>query len=139
MGKILVVEDVQDSFDLIAEAFQDVHEVTRAETGEEALAQVQALRPDLVLLDMGLADLNGWEVARRLKADPETAHVPIIAVTAYAMTGDRTTCLEAGCDDYLSKPIALRALTALVESYLAKTKPGFPGKQKEHMALYGDP
>jgi len=119
MSTILVVEDTEDNYDLIADAFEDEHDLVRAITGPEALAQAATIRPDLILLDMGLPVFDGFEVVRRLKADAELVHVPVVALTSHAMTGDREKCMEAGCDDYLSKPIDVRELRGLVEQYLA--------------------
>ena len=121
MSTILVIEDSQDNFDLIEDALEDAHELVHAKTGQEGLAQAETIRPDLILLDMGLPGMDGWEVARRLKADRQLAAVPIIAVTAHAMTGDRKKCFEAGCDAYISKPIAVRDLIALVDRYVSRS------------------
>ena len=104
MSTILIVDDTQDNFDLLEDAIGESFELIHAETGKEALAQTRALKPDLILLDMGLPDMDGWEVAKRLKADTDLARIPTAAVTAHAMSGDREKCLEAGCDDYVAKP-----------------------------------
>ncbi len=121
MSTILVIEDSQDNFDLIEDALEDAHELVHAKTGQEGLAQAETIRPDLILLDMGLPGMDGWEVARRLKADHQLAAVPIIAVTAHAMTGDREKCFDAGCDDYLSKPIAVQDLVQLVDRHVSRS------------------
>ena len=120
MSMILVVEDSQDNFDLIADAFEHEHDLVHAMTGPEGLTQAKNMNPDLILLDMGLPVLDGWELARRLKADPALAHIPVIAITAHAMKGDLEKCLEAGCDGYLAKPINVRELKELVERRLVK-------------------
>ena len=122
MSTILVVEDSQDNFDLIEDALEDAHELVHAKGGQEGLAQAEAIRPDLILLDMGLPGMDGWEIARRLKADHQLAAIPIIAVTAHAMTGDRQKCFEAGCDDYLSKPIAIRDLITVVDRHVSPSR-----------------
>ncbi len=119
MSTILVIEDTQDNFDLIEDALEDAHDLIHAKTGQEGLAQATAVRPDLILLDMGLPGMNGWEVARRLRADPKLASIPLIAVTAHAMTGDREKCFGAGCDDYLSKPIAVQDLVQLIDRHVS--------------------
>lgn len=119
MSTILVIEDTQDNFDLIEDALEDAHELVHAKTGQEGLAQAETIRPDLILLDMGLPGMDGWEVARRLKANHQLAAVPIIAVTAHAMTGDREKCFGVGCDDYLSKPIAVQDLVQLIDRHVS--------------------
>ncbi len=121
MSTILVIEDTQDNFDLIEDALEDAHELVHAKTGQEGLAQAEIVGPDLILLDMGLPGMDGWEVARRLKADHQLAGVPIIAVTAHAMTGDREKCFGAGCDDYLSKPIAVQDLVQLIDRHVSRS------------------
>lgn len=92
--------------------------VSIAEDGEQALAMVARERPDLVLMDMSLPVIDGWEATRRLKADPATAAIPIIALTAHALTSDRERALEAGCDDYDSKPVDLTRLTEKIAALL---------------------
>ncbi len=92
--------------------------VSIAEDGEQALALVARERPDLVLMDMSLPVIDGWEATRRLKADPATAAIPIIALTAHALTSDRERALEAGCDDYDSKPVDLTRLTEKIAALL---------------------
>lgn len=117
MKRILVVEDTQDNFDLIADVLGDQYEIRHAKTGTEGLEQAVSLKPDLILLDMNLPELDGWEVAARLRKVPETSETPVIALTAHAMKGDRERCLQAGCTDYVSKPINIRELLTLVERY----------------------
>lgn len=117
MKKLLVVEDTQDNFDLIADALGDDYEVFRAETGPEGIARATALLPDLIMLDMSLPGLDGWEVAKHLRENPETAGIPVIALTAHAMKGDRERCIEAGCTDYVAKPVNIRELAAMAERY----------------------
>lgn len=127
MSTILVIEDTQDNFDLIEDALDDEHDLVQAQNGPEALAQALSTHPSLILLDMGLPGMDGWEVAHHLKADPQTAGIPLIAVTAHAMAGDRERCLEAGCDDYISKPIAVGDLVTLVDQYLCRS----PGSHRQ--------
>lgn len=124
MSMILVVEDTQDNFDLIEDALADEHGLVHATTGQEGLDQARAHKPDLILLDMGLTDMDGWEVARHLKADPETRTVPVIALTAHAMAGDREKCMKVGCDDYLAKPINISELVAMIERHLTHAPAG---------------
>jgi len=118
MKTILVVEDTQDNFDLIEDALEDEHKLIHATNGPEGLMLVKQHRPDLILLDIGLPGMDGWEVVRHLKADPETMAVPVVALTAHAMTGDREKCLKAGCDDYMAKPINVSELAALIKRHL---------------------
>jgi len=97
--------------------------VAHAPTGEEGLAQASALKPDLILLDIALPDMVGYDVARTLKADPALSSIPLVAITACAMAGDRTKCLEAGCDDYMAKPIHVQDLVAMVTRHLNRESP----------------
>lgn len=97
------------------------YKVATACDGGEALALARAIAPDLVLLDMGLPVLDGWDAARAMRDLPALAAVPIIALTAYAMEGDRDRCLEAGCNDYCSKPIDFGELFAKIASLLGST------------------
>jgi two-component system cell cycle response regulator DivK len=117
--RILIIDDSPANLKLLrvlllTEGFR----VTTATNAMEALASVAAEPPDLVLTDVQLPDLNGLDLARRLKADPRSAAVPVVAVTAYAMSGDKARALDAGCDAYVSKPIDTRALPGLLRSLL---------------------
>jgi len=118
MSTILAIEDAQDNFDLFEDALGETHELMHAETGQDGLIQARSRRPDLILLDMGLPKISGWEVARRLKADPALRGIPLIAVTAHAMRGDREKCLAVGCDDYMPTPVNVKELVESVEHYL---------------------
>jgi two-component system, cell cycle response regulator DivK len=117
---ILVVEDQADNRqilrDLLGNAGFDLIEV---ENGEEALAVVAKQRPDLILMDIQLPMMDGYEATRRIRANPEMKDVPIIAVTSYALTGDDAKALAAGCNAYVTKPYSPRALLAKVREYLA--------------------
>ena len=92
--------------------------VREAEDGEQALEQVQADPPDLILMDLSLPVMDGWEATRRIKALDQCKHIPVLALTAHAMAGDRERALDAGCDGYLSKPISPKAVAAEVERVL---------------------
>jgi two-component system cell cycle response regulator DivK len=120
---ILIVEDNELNLKLLKDVldFRGYATVVTG-SGAEALNLARQHRPDLILLDIQLPDITGTEVARRLKADGQTHAIPIIAVTAFAMSGDRETILESGCDDYVSKPFNLQALLALVERHIDGTK-----------------
>ena len=107
MPKVLVIEDEPDNRDLVRFVLEMAgHEVVEAVTGEEGLALAREARPNVVLTDVSLPGLlDGYEVTRRIRADPELRDLPVLAITAHAMRGDRERALETGCDDYLSKPI----------------------------------
>ena len=109
--KILLVEDNEMNRDMLSRRLQRKgYEVILALDGGQGVALAQERAPDLILMDMSLPVLDGWEAARRLKAQAETQAIPIIALTAHAMEGDRVKALEAGCDDYDTKPIELPRL-----------------------------
>lgn len=99
------MEDVELNRDLLVQLLEDEHEVTTATDGAAGLEAAARLRPDLILMDLSLPVIDGWEASRRLKADPELRHIPLIALTAHAMEGDEARARECGCDDYLAKPI----------------------------------
>jgi two-component system, cell cycle response regulator DivK len=121
MSKILLVEDNELNRDMLSRRLQRRgYEVVIAVDGQESMALAQSEAPDLILMDMRLPVLDGWEATRRLKAAPETKSIPIIALTAHAMSGDRDQALEAGCDDYDAKPIEMPRLLAKIEVFLGK-------------------
>jgi CheY-like chemotaxis protein len=105
MARILIVEDVELNRDLLVQLLEDDHEVTTATDGAAGLEAAARLQPDLILMDLSLPVVDGWEASRRLKADPALRHIPVIALTAHAMQGDEAKARECGCDDYLAKPI----------------------------------
>jgi two-component system cell cycle response regulator DivK len=116
---ILVVEDQEDNRrimrDLLASAG---YEVMEAVTGEEGVAAAETHRPDLILMDIQLPGLDGYEATRQIKANQDLHHIPIIVVTSYALSGDDVKAYEAGCDDYVSKPFSPRELLAKIREYL---------------------
>jgi len=121
MRKILLVEDNEMNRDMLARRLaRKGYEVAVAADGEEGVAMARADVPDLILMDMSLPILDGWEATRRLKADQATRATPVIALTAHAMAGDKERALDAGCDDYDTKPIDLPGLLAKIEALLAK-------------------
>jgi len=116
---ILLVEDSDDNRNMLSRRLiRNNYKITCAVNGEEALAMVQSESPDLILMDMSLPKLDGWEVTRLLRENPEFAGLPIIALTAHAMSGDRERTLQAGCSDYDSKPIDLPRLLSKIEALL---------------------
>ena len=117
-GIILIVEDNELNLKLLKDVL-DFHGYSTVVTGlgAAALDLARQHHPDLILLDIQLPDTSGEEAARRLKADEQTRAIPIIAVTAFAMPGDRTKILDSGCDDYISKPVNIHELLALIEQY----------------------
>ncbi len=119
MPKILVVEDNEMNRDMLSRRLQRRgYEVILAVDGGEGLALAQSQRPDLILMDMSLPVVDGWQATRRLKAAPETRSIPIIALTAHAMATDRDKAVEAGCDDYDTKPVELPRLLEKIEAFL---------------------
>jgi len=121
MAKILLVEDNEMNRDMLSRRLiKKGYEVVMALDGEQALEMAQAEAPDLILMDISLPGLDGWEATRRLKARPETQAIPIIALTAHAMAGDKEKCLEAGCDDYDTKPVEFPRLLGKIQGFLGK-------------------
>ena len=118
MKKILVVEDVESSRDLVVQLLEDDYEVIEAVNGEEAVALAEKEHPDLILMDLSLPVMDGWEATRQIKSKKELQSVPIIALTAHAMKGDEEKAKAAGCNDYLSKPVDENDLFAKVAKYL---------------------
>jgi two-component system, cell cycle response regulator DivK len=118
MKKILIVEDVAMNRDLLVQLLEDQYELVEAADGREGLELVARERPDLVLLDISLPEIDGWEVARRIRADATLAQIPIIACTAHAMAGDADRAYAVGCSGYLAKPIDEDELWRLVASLL---------------------
>ncbi len=118
--RILYVEDNEDNVYVVEQRLTRAgYTLLIAADGERGLAMAAAELPDLVLMDLSLPGIDGWEVTRRLKSAPATKHIPIIALTAHAMTGDREKALAAGCDDYDSKPVDFARLRAKIEALLA--------------------
>ncbi len=121
MAKILLVEDSEMSRDMLARRLaRRGYEVVTAVDGGQGVTLAQTEAPDLILMDMNLPVLDGSDATRQLKAAPATRSIPIIALTAHAMSGDREKALEAGCDDYDTKPIELERLLGKIEALLKK-------------------
>jgi two-component system cell cycle response regulator DivK len=119
MKHILVVEDQEDNRQILRDLLTNAgFEMTEAVNGEEALAEVAKQRPDLILMDIQLPVMDGYEATRRIRTNPDLKSVPIIAVTSYALAGDETKALAAGCDAYVTKPFSPRQLLAKIREYL---------------------
>jgi two-component system cell cycle response regulator DivK len=117
--KILVVEDQEDNRQILRDLLSSVgYEMSEAENGVEALAAVAKQRPDLILMDIQLPIMDGYEATRRIKSDPATKSIPIIVVTSYALSGDEGKARAAGCDAYVTKPYSPRQLLAKVKEFL---------------------
>ncbi|MFZ5450900.1 MAG: response regulator [Thermodesulfobacteriota bacterium] len=121
MSKILLVEDNEMNRDMLSRRLlKKGYDLVMAVDGEQALEMARSEIPDLILMDISLPGLDGWEATRRLKGMPETQAIPIIALTAHAMAGDREKCLEAGCDDYDTKPVEFPRLLGKIQGFLTK-------------------
>jgi CheY-like chemotaxis protein len=119
MPKVLYIEDNEMNRDMLSRRLQRRgYHVVIAVDGEQGVAQATAERPDLILMDMSLPVVDGWEATRRLKAAPETGNIPIIGLTAHAMSTDREKCLAAGCDDYDTKPVEMTRLLGKIDRLL---------------------
>ncbi len=128
MAKILLVEDNQDSREGLARRLQRRgYEILQACDGQQGVALARSACPDLILMDMNLPVIDGWEATRQLKAAAETQDLPIIALTAHALASDRTKTLEAGCTDYHTKPVDLTRLLAQIEAVLKSRRAGPAG------------
>jgi CheY-like chemotaxis protein len=124
MPKVLLVEDNEESRDGLSRHLRRKgYEVLLAGDGRQGMAAARAEAPDLVLMDMSLPVLDGWEATRQLKADPQTRHIPVIALTAHAMAGDREKALAAGCDEYDTKPVEFARLYGKIQALLGGAAP----------------
>ena|SRR2546421_5156171 len=123
MAKILLVEDNEMNRDMLSRRLiRKGFEVVMAIDGEQAVALAQSELPDLILMDMSLPVIDGWEATRRVKAADATSNIPIIALTAHAMSGDREKTLNAGCDDYDTKPIEMPRLLEKIDALLRRSQ-----------------
>lgn len=124
MPKILLVEDNEMNRDMLTRRLEKRgYTISIAVDGGEGVAKAKAEAPDLILMDMSLPVLDGWDATRQVKADPATAGIPVIALTAHAMEGDRQKALAAGCDDFDTKPVELNRLLLKIEELLKKFPP----------------
>ncbi|MEB3340842.1 response regulator [Okeania sp.] len=121
MVKILLVEDNEMNRDMLSRRLiRKKFEVVIAVDGAEGVEMSISEAPDLILMDMSLPVLDGWEATRKIKANPQTQNIPVIAITAHAMTGDREKCLQAGCDDYDTKPVEFPRLLDKIKNLIGK-------------------
>lgn len=122
MAKILLVEDNEMNLDMLSRRLEKRgHQILIATDGAQGVALAQSEMPNLILMDMSLPVMDGWEATRRLKGAPDTKHIPIIALTAHAVAGDRERCLEAGCDEYENKPVKFPQLVAKIDMLLERS------------------
>ena len=115
---ILIIEDHELNRDLLVQILEDFYTVIVATDGAEGLARAERDRPDLILMDFGMPVMDGWEATRRIKAQPALRGIPIIAITSHAMVGDEAKARQAGCDDYMAKPIDEDQLLAKIRHFL---------------------
>jgi two-component system, cell cycle response regulator DivK len=116
MRRILLVEDNEFNRDMLSKRLRHRgYEVILASNGRQGIDMARSGKPDVVLMDLSLPEIDGWQVTRLLKDDAETRDIPVVALTAHAMLGDREKALEAGCDDYTTKPIDLPLLVGMIE------------------------
>ena len=118
MARILIVEDILLNIDLLTQLLEDKYEVLTAFDGRAAIEMAERERPDLILMDLSLPLIDGWEATRRIRANERPGRTPIIALTAHAMKGDEEKARECGCDDYLTKPIDEKVLLDTVRRHL---------------------
>ena len=118
MKTILIVEDIEPNRELLAQLLEDDHRLVFAEDGVAALARAAETKPDLILMDLSLPRMDGWEATRRLKADAATARIPVIVLSAHAMNGDEDRARASGCDDFLTKPIDETVLFQTIARHL---------------------
>jgi len=118
MKKILIVEDVELNTELLIQLLEDEYELLTAVDGQTSITMAAQHRPDLILMDMSLPVMDGYEATRQIKANPDLAEILIIGLSAHAMSGDRQKAIDAGCDDYLTKPLDDDLLFDMLEKYL---------------------
>ncbi len=123
MARILVVEDNEMNLDMLTRRLsRRGHEILIATDGAQGIELTRREKPELILMDMSLPVLDGWQATRQLKNDPSVSHIPIIALTAHAIAGDREKALAAGCDEYEAKPIKFPQLMAKIEMFLGEDR-----------------
>ena len=120
MKKILIVEDVEFNLDLMIQLLEDDYELVTARNGEQGIEKASSESPDLILMDMSLPVMDGWQATRRIKEDEALSHIPVIGLSAHAMDGDHQKALDCGCDDYLTKPVDDEILYAKLARFLGE-------------------
>ena len=120
MKTILIVEDVEFNLDLLVQLLEDDYTILTATDGAAGIALAERARPDLILMDLSLPVIDGWEATRRLKSNSQTCDIPIIALSAHALAGAREKALAAGCDEFDTKPVAFERLMAKIEELLGR-------------------
>ena len=120
MKKILIVEDVQLNVDLLVQLLEDEYELIIAKDGAEGVEMTLQEKPDLILMDMALPVMDGWDATRRIKSDETLRHIPVLGISSHAMAGDSEKALRAGCDDYLTKPLDEELLFQKLDQYLTE-------------------
>jgi CheY-like chemotaxis protein len=124
MPKILIVEDNEENRDVLTRRLERRgYSVLVAVDGQAGITMAQDEHPDVILMDLNLPDVDGWEATKRIKASPQTASIPVIALTAHAVVGDEQRALQAGCNDYHSKPVEFTRLLGQIEALLKSTDP----------------
>ena len=118
--KILIVDDTEWNRDLLVQLLEDDYDLAQAVDGEQGVKAAEREKPDLILMDLGMPVMDGWDATRTIKANGALKHIPIIAVTSHAMVGDEITAREAGCDDYLPKPIDENELMLKIKRLLGQ-------------------
>ncbi len=116
--KILIVDDTEWNRDLLVQLLEDDYDIVQAVDGAEGVKKTEQEKPDLILMDLGMPVMDGWEATRKIKAQSDLKHIPIIAVTSHAMVGDEITAREAGCDDYIAKPVDENELLVKIKRLL---------------------
>ncbi len=120
MKTILIIEDVELNRELLVQLLEDEHRLLLAADGMMALERAAETVPDLILMDLSLPRMDGWETTRRIKADPRLAHIPVIALSAHAMRGDEERARTCGCDDFMTKPIDEAVLFEKIARHLGR-------------------
>jgi two-component system, cell cycle response regulator DivK len=120
---VLIVEDNVDNYELVRFLLERAgYQVISASNGAEGVETAKRLRPDLILMDLSMPEMDGWNATSRLKSEAETRHIPVLALTAHTLPGDRKRAIEAGCDGYISKPIKVASFEKLVATLLRQAK-----------------
>ena len=135
MPRVLIVEDNVDNYELVRFLLERVGYETRwARNGREGISMAKTEKPDLILMDLSLPEVDGWTATERIKSDAQTKHIPVAALTAHTLPGDRKRALEAGCDGYLSKPMNIALFNETVAGLIAnaRTKSSHRSRAKSH-------